>query len=57
MDRNWRNLEGLTRRPRSMLRERIADGGAQRLAGGFSLDLDPDVVVLDLQELARQRLS
>jgi hypothetical protein len=57
MDRNWSNLEGLTRRPRSILRERIADGGAQRVPGGHPLDLDPDVVVLDLQELARQRLS
>jgi hypothetical protein len=57
MDRNRSNLEGLTRRPRSILRERIADGGAQRLAAGHPLDLDADVVVLDLQELARQRLS
>jgi hypothetical protein len=56
MDRNRTHLEGLTRRPRSYLRERIADGGAQRLAGSSSLEVDPHVVVLDLQELARQRL-
>jgi hypothetical protein len=56
MDRNWTHLEGLTRRPRSDLLERIADGGAQRLSGGSSLEVDPSVVVLDLQELARQRL-
>ena len=57
MERNRTRLDGLTRRPRSDLRERIADGGAQQLAGGSSLDIDLDVVVLDLQELARQRLS
>jgi len=57
MDRNWTRLEGLTRRPRSDLRDRIADGAAQRLAGGSTLDVDADVVVLDLQELARERLS
>jgi hypothetical protein len=56
MGTNWISLEGLTRRPRSDLLERIADGGAQPLEGGSSLDVDPDVVVLDLQELARQRL-
>jgi hypothetical protein len=57
MDRNWTHMEGLTRRPRSVLRERIADGRAQRLGGGSSLEVDPELVVLDLQELARQRLS
>ena len=57
MDRNRTGLEGLTRRPRSVLLERIADGGAQQLPGGTSLPDDADVVVLDLQELARQRLS
>jgi hypothetical protein len=57
MDRNRTHLEGLTRRPRSHLRERIADGTAQPLGGGSSLGVDPEGVVLDLQELARQRLS
>ena len=57
MDSNRTGLEGLTRRTRSDLLERIADGGAARLEGGSSLDVDPDVVVLDLQDLARQRLS
>ena len=57
MDRNRTHLGGLTRRPRSDLRERIADGRAQQLAGGSSLEVDPDIVVLDLQELARQRLA
>jgi len=57
MDRNRTGLEGLTRRPRSALRERIADGGAHPTPGGSSLDVDPAVVVLDLQELARERLS
>jgi hypothetical protein len=56
MDINWTSLEGLTRGPRSDLLERIADGGAQPLEGGSSLDVDADVVVLDLQELARRRL-
>ena len=56
MDTNRNRLEGLTRRPRSDLRERIADGGAQRLTD-HALDVDPRGVVLDLQELARQRLS
>jgi hypothetical protein len=57
MNTNWSRLEGLTRRPRSVLRERIADGLAQTNAGGSSLGVDADDVVLDLQELARQRLS
>jgi hypothetical protein len=57
MDRNRTHLDGLTRRPRSVLRERIADGGARTLGGGSSLEVDPELVVLDLQELARQRLS
>jgi hypothetical protein len=57
MDMNRTGLEGLTRRPRSILLERIADGGAQQLTGGTSRQVDADVVVLDLQELARQRLS
>jgi len=57
MDTNRIGLEGLTRRRRSVLLERIADGGAQQLASGASLHCDADVVVLDLQELARQRLS
>jgi hypothetical protein len=56
MDTNRIGLEGLTRRRRSVLVERIADGGVQQ-ANGPSLDVDADVVVLDLQELARQRLS
>jgi hypothetical protein len=56
MDTNGIGLEGLTRRRRSVLLERIADGGVQQ-ANGPSLDVDADVVVLDLQELARQRLS
>ena len=54
---NGTALEGLTRRRRSVLLERIADGNAQQLPAGTSLDVDADVVVLDLQELARQRLS
>jgi len=56
MDTNRTGLEGLTRRRRSVLVERIADGGAQQM-NGASLDVDADIVVLDLQELARQRLS
>jgi hypothetical protein len=56
MNASWTRLEGLTRRPRSDLRARIADGGAQQLADGSSLGIDPDDVVLNLQELARQRL-
>jgi len=50
-------LATLGRRHDSDLRDRIADGGARRLPGGSSLDVDASVVVLDLQELARQRLS
>jgi hypothetical protein len=57
MDTNRTGLEGLTRRRRSVLVERIADGGARQQANAPSLDVDADVVVLDLQELARQRLS
>jgi hypothetical protein len=57
MDQNRTHLEGLTRRPRSVLRERIADGGARTLGAGSSLEVHPELVVLDLQELARQRLS
>lgn len=57
MDRNRTHLDGLTRRPRSVLRDRIADGRAQQLAGGSTLEVDPNLVVLDLQERARQRLS
>jgi hypothetical protein len=57
MDRDRSGREIVMRRPASDLRQRIAHGGAQRLAGGTTLDVDPDVVVLDLQELARQRLS
>jgi hypothetical protein len=56
MDTNQTGLEGLTRRRRSVLVERIADGGVQQV-NGPALDVDADVVVLDLQELARQRLS
>ena len=50
-------LATLGRRHDSDLRDRIADGGARRLPGGSSLDVDASEVVLDLQELARQRLS
>ncbi|TMK17792.1 MAG: hypothetical protein E6G37_05375 [Actinobacteria bacterium] len=50
-------LATLGRRHDSDLRDRIADGGARRLPGGSSLDVDASVVVLDLQALARQRLS
>ncbi|MDP9301391.1 MAG: hypothetical protein M3P43_10930 [Actinomycetota bacterium] len=50
-------LANLGRRHESDLRDRIADGGARRLPGGSSLDMDASVVVLDLQALARQRLS
>jgi len=50
-------LENLGRRHDSDLRDRIHDGGARRLPGGSSLDMDASVVVLDLQALARQRLS
>ncbi len=50
-------LATLGRRHDSDLRDRIADGGARRLPGGSSLDMDASVVVLDLQALARQRLS
>ena len=50
-------LATLGRHQESDLRDRIADGGARRLPGGSSLDLDAGVVVLDLQELARRRLS
>jgi hypothetical protein len=57
MDRNRTHLDGLTRRPRSVLRDRIADGRAQQLAGGSTLEVDPNLVLLDLQERARQRLS
>jgi hypothetical protein len=57
MDMNGTALEGLRRRRRSVLLERIADGNAQQLPAGTSLQVDADVVVLDLQELARQRLS
>jgi hypothetical protein len=57
MDMNGTALEGLRRRRRSVLLERIADGNAQQLPTGTSLQVDADVVVLDLQELARQRLS
>jgi hypothetical protein len=57
MDTNWTGPEGLTRRRRSILVERIADGRAQQLVSGSSSQADADVVVLDLQELARQRLS
>jgi len=57
MDTDRTRWEGLTRRPTSDLRERIADGGARRVTAGTTLDVDPDIVVLDLQELARQRLS
>jgi hypothetical protein len=57
MDTDRTGLEGLTRRRRSVLVERIADGGARQQANAPSLDVDADVVVLDLQELARQRLS
>jgi hypothetical protein len=57
MDRNMTHLEGLTRRPMSDLRERIADGGARTLGAGSLREVDPELVVLDLQELARQRLS
>jgi hypothetical protein len=57
MDQNRTHLEGLTRRPRSVLRERIADGRAQQLAGGSMLEVDPNLAVLDLQKRARQRLS
>jgi hypothetical protein len=47
----------LARSHDSDLRDRIADGGASRLPRGSSLDVDASVVVLDLQEMARQRLS
>jgi hypothetical protein len=50
-------LASLGRRQESDLRARIADGGARRLPGGSSLDVDASLVVLDLQQLARQRLS
>jgi hypothetical protein len=50
-------LATLGRRHDSDLRDRIADGGATRVPGGSSLDVDASVVVLDLQALARQRLS
>jgi hypothetical protein len=50
-------LATLGRHQESDLRDRIADGGARRLPGGSSLDVDASVVVLDLQELARRRLS
>jgi hypothetical protein len=50
-------LATLGRRHDSDLRDRIADGGARRLPGGSSLDVDASVVVLNLQELARRRLS
>jgi hypothetical protein len=50
-------LAHLGRRHDSDLRDRIADGGARRLPGGSSLDVDASVIVLDLQALARQRLS
>jgi hypothetical protein len=50
-------LASLGRRQESDLRARIADGGARQLPGGSSLDVDASLVVLDLQQLARQRLS
>jgi len=58
MDRNQTPLDGLTRRrPRSILRERIAHGAPHGASGASALDVTTDDVVLDLQELARRRLG